>query len=121
MRARLGYDLELKAYEWVRMLRCQPWWDSYEEARVALGDRATPELDGFHHLLRGIEMDKVRRLLLLLLLLLLGGVASCLCVFANRKGWVCCRGLTGVRVARCAARRGGGAGDARCKTATQTF
>lgn len=59
MRERLGFDLELKAYEWVRMLRCMPWWDSYASERAALGDRKTPPLDGFHHLLRGIELDKV--------------------------------------------------------------
>jgi hypothetical protein len=59
MRDHLGYDLELKAYEWVRMLRCRPWWNDYYDARVALGDRATPALDGFHFLLRGIELPKV--------------------------------------------------------------
>jgi hypothetical protein len=60
MRQHLGYDLELKVYEWIRMLRCMPWWDAYYEERVALGDRKTPDLDGFHFLLRGIELPKVR-------------------------------------------------------------
>jgi len=45
------------------MLRCMPWWDGYYEARLALGDRKTPALDGFHYLLRGIELPKVTRLL----------------------------------------------------------
>jgi hypothetical protein len=43
------------------MLRCQPWWDAYYQARTALGDRRTPRLDGFHYLLRGIELPKARR------------------------------------------------------------
>jgi hypothetical protein len=62
MREHLGYDLELKVYEWVRMLRCMPWWDAYYEERVALGDRKTLKLDGFHYLLRGIQLPKVRGL-----------------------------------------------------------
>jgi hypothetical protein len=41
------------------MLRCMPWWDAYYQERLALGDRKTPDLDGFHYLLRGIELPKV--------------------------------------------------------------
>jgi len=48
-----------QVYEWIRMLRCMPWWDAYYRDRVALGDRKTPDLDGFHYLLRGIELPKV--------------------------------------------------------------
>ncbi|KAI8468938.1 MAG: mannosyltransferase putative-domain-containing protein [Monoraphidium minutum] len=61
MRDHLGEDLEHKVYEWVRMLRCMPWWEPYYEARLALGDRKTPDLDGFHYLLRGIELPKLYR------------------------------------------------------------
>ncbi|GBF93077.1 hypothetical protein Rsub_05688 [Raphidocelis subcapitata] len=61
MNRHLGYDLELKIYEWIRMLRCLPWWDGFYERRVALGDRKTPQLDGFHFLLRGIELPKLYR------------------------------------------------------------
>ncbi|KIZ05690.1 hypothetical protein MNEG_2267 [Monoraphidium neglectum] len=61
MRQHLGHDLEHKVYEWIRMLRCMPWWDAYYQERLALGDRKTPDLDGFHYLLRGIELPKLYR------------------------------------------------------------
>lgn len=41
------------------MLRCMPWWEAYASARAAAGDAPAPRLDGFHTLLRGIELDKV--------------------------------------------------------------
>lgn len=50
-----------QVYEWIRMLRCMPWWDDYYQERLGLGDRKTPDLDGFHYLLRGIELPKVRK------------------------------------------------------------
>lgn len=57
-----GYDVERRVYELVRQLACTEWWPSYHAARVARGDRRTPDLDGFHFLLRGIELDKMYRL-----------------------------------------------------------
>eukprot|EP00877_Chromochloris_zofingiensis_P001671 jgi/Chrzof1/11504/UNPLg00437.t1 len=57
--AHLGYDIERKVYDLVGMLKCQPWWEEYYQDRVGRGDRRTPDLDGFHYLLRGIELDKL--------------------------------------------------------------
>ncbi|GBF98544.1 pantothenate synthetase [Raphidocelis subcapitata] len=61
MKRNLGYDLELKVYEWIRMLRCMPWWEAYYARRLDAGDDPTPPLDGFHELVRGIELDKLYR------------------------------------------------------------
>lgn len=57
------------------MLRCMPWWEAYYDERVTLGDRKTPDLDGFHYLLRGIELWKVR-----------GGVCGCVCSVGAYSG-----------------------------------
>jgi hypothetical protein len=60
--SQLGFDLERKVYDLMRMLKCQPWWESYYLDRVDRGDRKTPDLDGFHFLLRGLDMQRMYKL-----------------------------------------------------------
>jgi hypothetical protein len=55
----LGYDAERLVYDLLRQLKCLPWWESYYQARVDYGDRKSPELDGFHFLLRGIDLQRM--------------------------------------------------------------
>lgn len=48
-----------QVYELIRMLHCQPWWEAHYTERVELHhDRETPDLDGWHYLLRGIEFER---------------------------------------------------------------
>ncbi len=60
MAQHLGYDLERKLYDLIRMLKCAPWWEEYEMHRLKVHhDKGTLPLDGFHYLLRGIEFDRM--------------------------------------------------------------
>eukprot|EP00775_Hariotina_reticulata_P005673 gene5673-5911_t len=49
----------LPVYDLIRQLKCQPWWQDYYQIQLAKGDQAYPQLDGFHLLVRGIELDKL--------------------------------------------------------------
>jgi hypothetical protein len=57
--AHMGYDVERRVYDLIRQLKCLPWWEGYYADRVAAGDRKSPELDGFHFLLRGIDLHRM--------------------------------------------------------------